>query len=141
MALGAGLWRGAGPRPGRSLRALPRPAPAAEPPWGPAPSGPRAVAVTVPRGPRARLQFLDRLLRVGEGGGTRLRVAGGVGTRRGGPGQPLRSGPLPLPVLPRAAAKTRRDPDLAEVPRERAHLPSPPLTVCPTRSLKGEEGV
>lgn len=55
--------------------------------------------------------------------------------------QPLRSGPLPRLVPPPAAAKTWRDPDLAEVPREPALLPTLPPTVCPTRSLNGVEGV
>lgn len=88
-----------------------------------------------------RLQFLYLLL---WGVGGRDAAPRGWGRRDAAwrAGQPLCSSLLHLLVPPAAAAKTWCDPDLAEIPRERAHLPflhPPPRTVCPTRSLNGEE--
>ena len=85
---------------------------------------------------RSRLRFLDLLLWVWGGGvrrrdETRLRVAGGVGTRRGGPGQPVCSGPLHLPVPSPEAAKTWRDPDSPEVPTSEPTSPPRPSGFVP----------
>lgn len=134
--MGAGLWRGAGPGQGRSLRA-----------------GAELTSPASTRLPRqrlwpslragARLQFLNLLLWVGGewGGRDAFPRDWGRGDAAWRARQPLRSGPLPRLVPPPAAAKTWRDPDLAEVPREPALLPTLPPTVCPTRSLNGVEGV